>query len=671
MIPKQKKHGIAEQIMFRIGKIIVLVIVVIAFFSIFMVQKLVMESKQNELTLESEVAAQQLTGFFDQYMKMTEQMAVNPQIRSLLTDTRAGQDITSMPGYPTVFDNMQNITSTDSSNILATWIADIDANVVTQSDKFTSGEGWEITERVWYICTETGETMLTEPYVDASTGQLILSAVSPVYDVNGTVLGVAGMDISMSHILNLMPQYSVGKEGFVMLLSGDGLIIYHPDSSLVQKNIADIDISENVITTVKNKENSFLSYKTSGVNKYGCVMLAGDTGYIVISSMTSGEYFSNLVSSIITLVILFIAGMAAIVFSMRKTAARITKPVLDLNQTAQQLAEGNLDVTIDVNSNDEIGELACSISATVARLKEYINYIDEISAVLDSMAGGKLSIHLTYDYVGEFHKVKQSLLHISESMKDLMAGITDSAYQVSAGAEELAKASQSLAEGAGTQAAAVQELVAATITVTEQVEDGRREAEASAAHASEVTRLMEDSKNQMTLMMTAMETIQETSQQVVGIIATIEEIADQTNLLSLNASIEAARAGEAGRGFAVVASEIGSLADESAKAAGSTRELIGLSINEIQKGSQLAQTVLDSLHASVEAIEQVNGMIHKTADNAVYQTQNMEQIRIGIEEISSGIQDNSAMAEESSATSEELAAQSMNLNDLVQQFDLT
>ena len=157
---------------------------------------------------------------------------------------------------------------------------------------------------------------------------------------------------------------------------------------------------------------------------------------------------------------------------------------------------------------------------------------------------------------------------------------------------------------------------------------------------------------------------------MVGIIQTIEEIADQTNLLSLNASIEAARAGEAGKGFAVVAGEIGKLAFESSKAANMTRDLIGVSMEEINKGNTLANDVMSSLADAVAAVENVNAMIIKTAENAVDQAQSMEQIRAGIEEISQGVQDNSAIAQESSATSQELASQAEILNDMVQKFEL-
>lgn len=161
----------------------------------------------------------------------------------------------------------------------------------------------------------------------------------------------------------------------------------------------------------------------------------------------------------------------------------------------------------------------------------------------------------------------------------------------------------------------MEELVATATSVAEQVEESKKDALQSAEETQKVTAMMEQSQDKMQEMMEAVQKIHETSKQVVGIIATIEEIADQTNLLSLNASIEAARAGEAGKGFAVVADEIGKLAQESSKAANMTRELIGVSMEEINKGNQIADHVMDSLKTAVEAVDNVNGMIQKTAGN--------------------------------------------------------
>ena len=311
-----------------------------------------------------------------------------------------------------------------------------------------------------------------------------------------------------------------------------------------------------------------------------------------------------------------------------------------------------------------------SFQKTVDRLKEYIAYIDETAQVLSQIADGKLSINLQYNYVGEFQKIKTALLNISDSMNQVMIGINESSDRVSVGANELATASEVLAEGAQQQAASIAEISTTTSIVADQVENSRKEAEASAQATAQAAAMIEENQNKMKLMINAMDKIQETSQQVVGIIQTIEDIASQTNLLSLNASIEAARAGEAGKGFAVVADEIGKLALESSKAANNTRALIEISMEEINKGNTIANGAMSSLKESVNAVNQVNEMIQNTAEEAAVQAKNMKQLRGGIEEITHGIQDNSAASQETFATSEELASQAEILNKMVQKFEL-
>ena len=665
-----KGKKIAEQIERQIGIIVLGIFLLIAVISIISVRSVVVKSKQTELTLESEAASYQLADFFDQYIKMMQQLAVNPQAIALLENTKAGAVITQTKGYDTVYENMKNMVGTDAENILAVWLGDIDASVLTQSDGFTSADGWDITARPWYACTQTGQPMLTEPYVDASTGQLILSAAAPIYDGNGKVLGVAGMDISMEHIMDVMAEYVIGEEGFVMLMSTDGLIIYHPTQEYIQLNVSELDISTNVVEAVQSGNAQFMKYKAAGVTKYGYLSNIGTTGYKVLSNMPSGEYYSIVVTMIFGFIILFSVGIVLILISMKRVSKKLTRPIMDLNEAAQKIANGDLNVELDVRSEDEIGELAHSIRKTIRRLQEYIEYINEISEVLADMANGKLYIELKHDYIGEFQKVKDALIHISNSFIEVMRGINESANQVSGGADDLANAAQGLAEVATTQVAAVEELVATSTTVLEQVEENRKDAQQSAEEVRQVVKMMESSQEQMQYMITAMEKIHETSQQVVGITQTIEEIADQTNLLALNASIEAARAGEAGKGFAVVAGEISNLADQSAKAVNTTRDLINVSLSEIERGNGLAQEVMNSLHTSVEAVERVDDMIQKTTDHTVTQAQSMEQIRTGIEEISQGTQDNSAMSEESSATAQELASQAELLNDMVSKFKL-
>lgn len=668
---QQSRKRIADEIMFQVGRSVLIVFLVVAIVSIVMMRYVIVDSKESELTLQSNAAANELAGFFEQYATASRQLSVNPQIRDVLTETGAGDNILEAGQMEAVRLNMANVAATDPENIMAIWIADFDASVFTQSDGFTSDDSWDVTSRAWYAsCVETKDTVLTEPYVDSAYGTQILSAVTPVFDESGSeMLGVVGIDVSLARISDVMGGYTIGKKGFVYLLSGSGTMIYHPEADQIQLHISEVGVSENMSQAVSAGEEKFLRYKAKGVTKYGMLEPVGDTGYQVVSNMPATEYYALLIGMVIAFAVLFVFGMLLIIVSIKRSADRISRPIMQLNHTAQQLAAGDLNVVLEITSEDEVGELGESIGKTVERLKQYIVYIDETAEVLAKIADGKLAIDLKNDYAGEFQKIKSALLNISASMNDVMRNIGASSEQVSMGASGLAEVSQMLAEGAQTQAASIQELAATATTVADRVQESRKDAELSAQATMDVTEMIKQNQDKMKHMMTAMNEIRQTSQQVVGIIQTIEEIASQTNLLSLNASIEAARAGEMGKGFAVVADEIGKLALESSKAASMTRELIGVSMEEINKGNDIATGVMTSLEGSVQAVDRVNEMIRKTAEDAAIQAENMEQIRVGIDDIAHGVNDNSAVSEETYATSEQLADQTVTLNKLVQRFE--
>ncbi|MDE7313799.1 MAG: HAMP domain-containing protein [Eubacterium sp.] len=664
------KKKITDEILKQIGGSVILVLLLIAAAAAGMVGWLSLTSKKTELIEESNAAANQIAGFLEQYTKCVEQLAVNPQVQSVLRETTGGDTMQQAQDMDTVMDNLVKIAHTDTENVMAAWISDLDTSSLAQSDGFTSDEGWDITGRGWYGCIETKQPVLTEPYIDSSTGKMILSAAAPVIDDAGEVLGAVGMDISLDHMTKVMSEYKIGSNGYILLLSENGTFLYHPQNERIQKKMQETDISQNAIDAVNAKSDLFLKYKADGVTKYGFLQCAGSTGYLVLSSLPLSEYAAIFIEMLIALIILFAAGILLIAFRIRKSAASLTKPILELNETAQQLADGDLDVQLAITNENEIGELAASFQKTVSRLKEYIVYIDETAAVLAQLADGKLSIELKHDYAGEFQKIKTALLNISSSMNQVMSGIHESAERVSIGASELASASQVLAENAEEQASSIEQLTETTNTVADQVESSRSKADASAQATAQAAARIEQNQKKMKLMMDAMHKIYETSQQVVGIIQAIEDIASQTNLLSLNASIEAARAGEAGKGFAVVADEIGKLALESSKAANTTKELIEISMEEISKGNTIAIGAVNSLQESVDAVSHVNEMIQETAESAAAQAENMKQLRAGISEISRSIQDNSSASQETSATSEELASQAELLNQMVQKFEL-
>ena len=393
---------------------------------------------------------------------------------------------------------------------------------------------------------------------------------------------------------------------------------------------------------------------------------------LVTDADTRGEsLISSLQSLLIIIIILLTAiGILSIVLGILiclKITKSITQPVAQIRHVAEELAQGNLNVEIDYESQDEIGETADSLRNTVSTLH---SYIDDIGYGMSELEKKNLNIAPSADFRGDFIALKNSIMNVILSLDSVMHQIQDSASQVSAGSEQMAEGAQTLAEGATDQAGAVEELLATINNVTQQVEENAKGARDASEKAKMVGNEARQSSASMDEMTNAMERISETSKQIELIIKTIEDIASQTNLLSLNAAIEAARAGEAGKGFAVVADEIRELASQSAQAAVNTRQLIESSIHEVENGNQIADHTADSLQKVITGIKEIVNVAEAVHSASVQQAETMFQLNQGIEQISSVVQNNSATAEESSATSEELSAQALALSELVGQFSL-
>lgn len=367
------------------------------------------------------------------------------------------------------------------------------------------------------------------------------------------------------------------------------------------------------------------------------------------------------------------SGIAIIIITLILSlvvSSAITKPLSEIDTVAQKIANEQMNTSITYISKDELGNLSQSFNKTVSRLKNYMNYINEIANVLAEIADGNLNFTLEYDYTGEFSKVKQGLVAISDNLNDTLSKINQSADLVSSSSAQMAEGAQSLAEGATDQAGTVEELVATIQDVSEKIRQNAEEAEGANQLVKQTKEEIERSNTQMKHMIEAMSQINEKSQQIVNIVASIEDISSQTNLLALNAAIEAARAGDAGKGFAVVAEQVKVLAAQSAEAAKNTVELINSSIQAVENGTTIANETADSLIGVVSTVEEASGTMTGITSASKEQAEFMGQVEEGVENIANVVQNNSATAQESSATSEELSSQAQVLKEMVSKFVL-
>ena len=380
------------------------------------------------------------------------------------------------------------------------------------------------------------------------------------------------------------------------------------------------------------------------------------------------------VCTVIIFIVIVAAGLAiAVVTTMigRIITNSITEPVEQIDAAVASLRKGELSNVemLTYESDDELGD-------TIKNLKEAMgilaDYVSEISVEVKAIAQGDLTRNgddIT-DFLGDFSELKTSLLYILKRFNSTLTEISNLAEQVSSNSSEVENASKSLADGATEQAGVIEELNATIDTVVDMAEDTAKETQNASARVKASANKANEEKEKMNELLTEMEHITEISKEIGNIITDIEDIASQTNLLSLNASIEAARAGEAGKGFAVVADQIGKLAADSAKSAVNTRDLIDKTLVEIEKGNTITRTTADAFNQIITDMESFAELAENTMEKANSQAESLEQIGQGIEQLSGVVQGNAASSEENTAISINLAEGAAKMHDRVNIFKL-
>ena len=369
------------------------------------------------------------------------------------------------------------------------------------------------------------------------------------------------------------------------------------------------------------------------------------------------------ITSIVGLSLSLIALISLILYVL----GQIIRPILAITRGSEPLQEGNLTLELNYHSDNELGMLAETLRKSMERIEEYVA---DINRIMGELSEGNFNVHTSVPYIGDFKSIELSIDSFTGNISNAFGYIQQAEQRVSGNAEQLSSSSQSLAQGATEQASAVEELSA---TIAEIANNSRKNAENSEqamSHANDASGSLNESSEYMQQMVSAMEKISDSSSEIGKIIATIENIAFQTNILALNAAVEAARAGSAGKGFAVVADEVRNLSAKSDEAAKATKELIDRSIVSVKEGNEIVQKVSVALQATNERAGLVMSSVQQIAKAAEEESEAIAQVTEGIDQISSVVQTNSATSEESAAASQELSAEAAGLKQLVDQFTL-
>ena len=538
----------------------------------------------------------------------------------------------------------------------------------TDGDKF-SMVPYEVygTQDFYKQAQESKVASATLPMENADTGKASFYMTVPILD-GDRFLGIVTTEIS-TEVFNELDMSTLGYENvFFDVLDNQNNFVYSNNPDAKGKNLGDLigqKYNDMLVEKMQSKEAFF---QRDGQVRYYVPLQIEGVDWWVQTAMTIPHFDQEknqlLFALILSEVIIFI--LVQIINFVRISNA--LKPLKKISEAGKEVAGGNFDVEIHYPQQDEIGELSRSISEVIGRSKKIVF---DLRDRLDAMAGGNFTENLeSEEYVGDYAPLLESLKHIQEDMNRTLQEVHASSVQVLSSAEQVNTGAQTLSQGATEQASSIEELSANMQDISQSIQASTKTAGDAYKLQGEAGVAVLQSNEKMEEMRKAMDDITAKSNEISKIIKTIDDIAFQTNILSLNAAIEAARAGAAGKGFAVVADEVGNLAQKSAKAAQNTGLLIEETIEAVEKGAKITEETAESLNSVSKSTEEVNTLIEKISSASSKDLEGITSLNQGLQQISSVVQANSATAEQSAAASEELTGQANKMNELVERFQL-
>lgn len=530
------------------------------------------------------------------------------------------------------------------------------------------------TQVFYQEAASTKKAIVTEPY--DFNGIKMISYAAPI--LSGTELqGVVMADVSIENFAKIDSTNAKYPSMFATILDDEGDIIYDSKNlANTGTNIATFTPDQKELEIMKTgmaggKEFTMVTTSKTGLQhtRFFTPINAAGTTWWSLTALETSDIFRTVNQTLSLLSVLSVAALVLLIFVTVIVLKRMLNPMQPVVLAAQSISQGNLDVSVASHTEDEIGALASSFGSMSDTLKKMV---DDVSYLLGEMSDGNFNIRTKAEesYVGAFESFLLSIRKLNHTLSNTLSQINQSADQVASGSEQVSSGAQALSQGATEQASSIQELAATINEISTQIQ----QTSVNAAKAKQETALAGDDSQQCNLqmqeMISAINDISNSSNEIGKIIKTIEDIAFQTNILALNAAVEAARAGQAGKGFAVVADEVRNLASKSAEASKNTALLIENSIHAVEKGTSIASDTAKSLDTVVQRTQSISNLVDQIAVDASTQASAIAQVTAGVDQISSVIQTNSATAEESAAASEELSGQSQMLKDLVSKFKL-